>query len=388
MRLILSLLVSLSFFGAFAQEAEQVSKWEFGVQLDFNSGFVKPGSADTFTNKAGFGAGLFLERKFDNLAVQVMPSFAQTRYSNDPLNLTAITNSLDLNINICQPIDQRKQTFLFGGPVVGYAFQHNEINIDGSRAKASDIRNRMIRNEPLDYGVKLGFAMDLKQGSRLTVSYTDFFRGRQYSGDITGRIDYFQFGVQFRINELSSSEATNNKFEREKKRIRAARNQAIDLQEGNSGLMVFVLPKIKKDYIGPYTPEKEAESRERQLGTREALIQAINSIYTHGDYVITLDSLFDVNRSNRLKLLVNDEIVSYDAPSDTRLYFARIDELFIEDNGNLKWGIFTFDQYMTPLEEPFPFFIPYRHLDKDFESAGTMISELNSRLQTLASEVD
>ena len=71
-------LVSITVFGQ--------SKWEYGLNLNFNTSFVKPISSDTLTNKAGFGAGLMLERKFKKFNLQYNQSYTQTRYFNDFAN--------------------------------------------------------------------------------------------------------------------------------------------------------------------------------------------------------------------------------------------------------------------------------------------------------------
>ena len=107
MRIVYTLLLFTFCFAAQSQ-----TKWEYGINLNFNSSFVKPVSSDTFTNKPGFGAGLMVERKFKTLTLQFSPSYSQTRYFHDFDNYTSISNALDMSLLALRPID-KKQTNVF-----------------------------------------------------------------------------------------------------------------------------------------------------------------------------------------------------------------------------------------------------------------------------------
>lgn len=355
-------------------------KWEYGIHPQFIDGLIKPVSSDTFTNKASFGLGLLLERRFNSFDVQFMPAFVQTRYSNDVLNHIGTTNALDLNLAMVHSIDKGKQAHIYYGPVIGFTLQHIEQDLSGKTLRTG-INNRFVTSNPVDYGFQLGLGLDLNAGTRLTVGYTDFFRGKQESGAITGRIDYLQIGIQLRFRELTSSQRLSKKHLAQEAQIKRGTDQATLLKKGNNGVLVFVLPPIKKDYAGPETPAKDSMSKLRQQENRKLLASAIQRYYTHGEYVITTDSLMSSTQGN-IPAYNSKEV--YNLDDSKTLFYARIDELFINANGNLKWGIFVFDSEMNILQEPFPYFTNYRNLDKQFEAATNMINEFNAALRQLA----
>ncbi|MBO6516673.1 MAG: hypothetical protein JJ975_08990 [Bacteroidia bacterium] len=367
----------------YAQKTGFAQKWEYGVHFHFNNSIVKPIASDTFTNKSSVGAGLLLERKFSKFGVQVIPGFAQTRYADDIRNRNAVTNALDLALNVSHPLDNNRQTFLTYGLMGGFALQHKERNLDGTEVNTG-YHNLLVSEKPFEIGARLGVGLDLSPGTRLTLSYIDYFGGQQNSGRITGRIDYLQLGLQLRINELTSSDRINERFEKEQAKNELARKQARSLKHGNNGLLVFVLGTLKKDYIGPPNAYKDSVNRVRNIENREALIAAIQTHYRHGEFVVTNDSLFDFRTPEKLTIMVGHGTSTISIPPEKEVFYARIDELFIESNGNLKWGIFVFDEAMNMLQEPFPFFTPYRNLDQRFESANNMLTDFNNRLKLLS----
>ena len=388
MKKFLFLLLSIYSINCYGQGQDSSNrKWEYGIDVRFVSGIVKPISADTFTNKPGFGAGLFLERSFNSWALRFSPEFTQIRYGNDFENRNFITNSLDASLLISQALDSGRQAFIEYGPVFGYALQHFERNLDGSDVK-SGFQNQLIRDEPFEIGLRLGIGMNLNPGVRLTTSYTDFFNGKQRPGSITGRIDYLQVGVQIRMRELLNSERLNEKIEAQLNLIETAHNAVKSLEKGSDGVLVFVLntdrdPLISKSKI------KDSIDQVLFKKNQEALIQAIERRYNFGPYVITYDSVIEHRSSNSAGFhTVTSEGSSVFDPDEKTLFYARIDELFIEENGNLKWGIFVFDEFMELLPEPFPYFTPYQNLDQDFSSTESMISSFNVSLKQLMSTAE
>ncbi len=370
MRIVYTLLLFTFCFAAQSQ-----TKWEYGINLNFNSSFVKPVSSDTFTNKPGFGAGLMVERKFKTLTLQFSPSYSQTRYFHDFDNYTSISNALDMSLLALQPIDKNKQTFLSYGVVTSYNFMYKEPYLSTQKMP---IRNTLIQSKPFDVGLQLGFGLDLNQGARLTLNYMDFFNGKQRSGSISGQIDYLQLGVQIRFVDLLNSDRTNNKYKAEQARIELANQQVKDLAKDGEGVLVFVLNSSefqKADVLNSRTPEQIAADKITRLNN---IYNAITQHYTFGSYVVTTDSLYET-RSETFMVLSPDGYEHYD-PAGKKRYYARIDEMFLENNGQLKWGIFIFDDQMNLLKEPFPYFTPYRQLDREFSEVGSMIKAFNQRL--------
>lgn len=378
MRIVTTFLCFMLFFTTQAQ-----TKWEYGINLNFNSSFVKPVSSDTFTNKPGFGAGLMVERRFNTLTLQFSPAYSQTRYFHDFENYTSISNALDISLLALQPLDKNKQTFLTYGFVSSYNFIYEERYLNTQKLP---IRNKLIQANPFDFGLQLGVGLDLNPGARLTINYMDFFNGKQRSGSISGQIDYLQLGVQIRFIDLINSDRTNSKHKAEQERISLANQQVKDLAKDGEGLLVFVVGTTefqKPDAINSKTPEQIENER---LAKLDNIYNAIAKNYTYGSYVITTDSLFDI-RAETLMILNNDGTEKFD-PVGYKRYYAKIDEMFLENNSQLKWGIFVFDEYMNRLQEPFPYFTPYRQFDKDFSEIESMIKVFNQRLVEYSTVID
>lgn len=214
------------------------SKWEYGLNLNFNTSFIKPVSSDTLTNKAGFGAGLMLERKFKKFSLQYNQAYTQTRFFDDFSNYTGISNAIDASLLVLHPLDAGRQTFLNYGIITTFNFQYEEQYLSGFK---QPVRNTQIQNNPFDYGIQLGVGLDLNPGARLTINYMDFFGGKQTSSGVEGQIDYLQFGIQVRFNELLNSDRIKNKNEDLVNAATIANNQVQDLGKEGNGLLVFVI---------------------------------------------------------------------------------------------------------------------------------------------------
>jgi hypothetical protein len=351
-------------------------KWETGINLNFNTSFIKPVASDTFTNKAGFGGGLMLERKFNAFALQLNVNYTQSRFSNDFANYTGISNAYDASLLATHPIDKRKQTVINYGFVTSYNWLYTERNLDGSMAT---IQNTLIVDQPLNYGLQLGLGLDLNPGTRLTINYLDFFNGKQKSGSISGQIDYLQFGLQLRINELLASKKTNNKYESQQKDLQTATQQVNDLRKGGNGFLVFILSTTEPESVGLFDPKSKDQRDSLKHARLVALNAAIEKHYSFGDYIVTTDTGYKIELGV-IKPFANTQSEQFKIPSSKKTYYARIDELFLKNNGQLKWGIFVFDAEMNRLKAPFPFFTPYRQLDKTFEVGEYMIKAFNLSL--------
>lgn len=379
MRIFLSslfLLLSLTVLGQ--------SKWEYGLNLNFNTSFVKGVSSDTFTNKAGFGAGLMLERKFNKFSLQFNPSYTQTRYNHDFANFTSISNAFDASLLAVHPIDASGQTVVNYGVITTYNLLYDEHYLSGLNP---DIRNTDILANPFNMGIQFGVGLDLNPGARLTVNYMDFLNGKQHPGKIVGQIDYLQFGIQIRFNELLNSKSVNNKYDAAQAQIERANQNVEDLKHGGNGLLVFVIRTAETKKVGLFdskSPEERDSLRKVRLFN---IKEAIRTNYQFGSYVITTDSLLEP-RSETLMILTEDSVEKFNTASKNTLYYAKIDELFLEHNGQVKWGIFVFDSGMNLLEEPFPYFTPYRQFDQIFETSETMIQSFNLRLKQYSVTAD
>ncbi|MFT5513757.1 MAG: hypothetical protein ACI8SE_002166 [Bacteroidia bacterium] len=371
----LCLLFSISSFGQ--------RKWEYALNLNYNSAFVKPIAADTFTNKPGVGFGIMVERNFGGFALQLNPSINQTSYLHDFDNYTSISNAFDVSLLAVKPIDKNKQTFVNLGLIYSYNLSYEERH----HAKLTKpLRNTFIRSQPVDYAVQLGLSIDLNPGARLNINYLDFVGGKQSAGAITGQIDYLQVGVQVRFNELLNSDRIHNKYKAEQANIALAKDQVANLSKQGGkelGLLVFVIGTTESKKVGIFeskSPEKRDSLRKVKLSH---IRTAIKDHYKFGNFVITTDSLFD-NKSDTLKVL-NDSIVNSFDLSGHKVYYAFMDNLFLDMNTQLKWGIFMYDDQMKRLKDPFPHFIPYGQLDKDFSEIESLIIYFNQRLEMFKS---
>ncbi len=374
MRYLLGIIVCLFLTNAIAQ-----NKWEYGVNLHFNSGLVKPISSDTLTNKPGFGAGMFLERSFSNFGLQSNINYSQIRYENDFLNISHVSNNCDFILSLVKPLDQKKQTHLVVGGILGYNISYSESLLNGGSIKP--VFNQFINDNIVDVGLHIGLGLDLSKGSRFTVSYNDFFLGEQLKGSIKGRIDYLQLGLQLRINDLSNNE---NKVDKQAAKNKAVRNAGMHIQDLNSegsGILVFVIPTKDSKAIGILETRDPAKRDSIRRARIVAMRDTIYRYYNFGDFVITTDSLLNFP-SKKLKILTEDGVIDYKVPESKKMYYAKIDELFLEDNSQLKWGIFVYDNNLNMLSEPFPYFTPYRQFDKNFEKSDELIIEFNQRLKS------
>ncbi len=352
------------------------SKWEYGLNLNFNTSFIKPVSSDTLTNKAGFGAGLMLERKFKKFSLQYNQAYTQTRFFDDFSNYTGISNAIDASLLVLHPLDAGRQTFLNYGIITTFNFQYEEQYLSGFK---QPVRNTQIQNNPFDYGIQLGVGLDLNPGARLTINYMDFFGGKQTSSGVEGQIDYLQFGIQVRFNELLNSDRIKNKNEDLVNAATIANNQVQDLGKEGNGLLVFVIGTAeskKTSLFNNKSPETKDALRIEKLNN---IWNAISTNYNYGSYVITTDSLLTADSDN-IRILTAEGTETFNT-SEHEVYYAKIDELFLSENGQVKWGIFVFDSDMNQLKDPFPYFTPYRQLDQKFETYGTMIQTFNTRLK-------
>lgn len=357
--------------------AQAQSKWEYGINVHFNSSFVKPVSSDTFTNKPGFGGGLMLERKFNSFSLQLNPSYSQTRYEHDFQNFTSISNALDISLLALQPMDSKRQTFFSYGFISSYNFIYEERHLSTQK---QPIKNTLIQKRPWDFGYQLGVGLDLNPGARLTIHYMDFLNGKQHAGRITGQIDYLQLGIQVRFLELLSSERVTAKYEAEQQALATATQQVADLSNSGDGVLVFVIgtTESQKTFDTRTTEQKEFLRTQKLLNIQ----QAIRAHYTFGDYVITTDSLLAEG-----SILVGDSTESFDASQKT-IYYAKIDQMFLDINGQQKQGIFVFDKDMNRLAHPFPYFTPYRQLDQQFSEVDAMIKSFNQSLNNFTTTAD
>lgn len=373
MRILYILICFLVSNAAFAQ-----SKWEYGVHFQFNNSLVKPVAADTFNARPGYGAGFLLEYKFKSLSLQFLPSFTHISYENGISNRIHVTDAADVAWNAVLPIDKNKQTFLILGALSSYTFGYTERNFLG---QSLNPLNTTLDNNRFEMGVHLGLGLDLNPGARLTASYMDYLSGKQHSSRITHRIDYFQIGLQVRVNELSSSDRVQDKHNKEKQEIRTAKKQIEQLHQEGNGILVFVINKKAIQTVNYLKNQSKEEMKAAQDTNLMRLEKAIRQFYTFGDFVITTDSAFNP-QSRNITTMVGEERIQYKIPSDKTIFYARIDELFLEENNNLKWGIFVFDEYMQMLKKPFPMYIPYRDNDKEFAYTDSMIQEFNTSLKT------
>ena len=368
----LFLCLSISGF-AFSQ-----NKWEYGVHLHFNNSIVKPVAADTFNARVGYGIGLMLEYKLEPLSIQVIPSYADIAYENGITNRISNTNAADVALNAIIPIDKNKQTFFILGAMTSYTFGYSERDFFGQSLSPL---NTTLNNNRFEMGVNAGFGLDLNPGARLTINYMDYLRGKQHSGRITHRIDYFQLGLQLRINELSSSDRILDKQNKEKSAIKTGKKQIEQLHQDGNGVLVFVINTKALQTSNIFKNKTKEEMQATQDSNFRKLEKAIRDLYSFGDFVITTDSSFNP-QSRNIITTYGDERIAYKVPSDKTIFYARIDELFLENNNQLKWGIFVFDEYMQMLKKPFPMFTPYRDNDKEFTYTEDMIKEFNTSLKS------
>ena len=368
-------LVSITVFGQ--------SKWEYGLNLNFNTSFVKPISSDTLTNKAGFGAGLMLERKFKKFNLQYNQSYTQTRYFNDFANYTAVSNAVDASLLVLHPLDASRQTFIQYGVVTTLNFLFDERYISGFKFP---LRNTQIESNPFDYGLQVGFGLDLNPGTRLTINYMDFFGGKQSSSGVQGQIDFLQFGVQIRFNELLNSDRISQKNNDLEASFLRAEQQVADLSAEGDGILVFVIGTSETSKVSLFNPKTPAEKEIMRAEKINNIWNSINSNYNFGSFVVTTDSLLNTNTEN-ITVLTADGQSQYNT-AGKKVYYAKIDELFLSESGLVKWGVFVFDADMNRLVDPFPYFTPYRQLDQKFETADMMIKTFNLRLKQFGKTED
>jgi hypothetical protein len=369
------LVLFMVFSNTYAQESNTY-KWEYGLHLHIDNSIIKPVATDTFTNKTGAGFGLLLERKFGNARVQASPNLTWTRYADDFENRNSSCFSGDLAVKASFPMDKARQTFFEIGPMFGYTLDYFEASaLDGKRF--SENRNQLITGLPFDYGAQIGVGLDLNPGTRLTLSYIDYFNGGQKASRINGRIDYVQFGIQLRINELSNSAATKEKITKARAAIDSASVHAHRLSKTGDGTMVFIIATDKKSYF---------ELNEQNNNSEEILKGVIESIYnnyTHGYFVVTLDTMIDGPNDQSFQVFEKDgSLRTYDKVNSVH-YYGKIDELFLSQSGNAKWGLFIFDYNMNLLEEPFPFYTAYPELDTRFRSTSYMIRSFSEKVKLL-----
>lgn len=350
--------------------------WDYGLNANFNVSFIKPISSDSFSNKAGFGAGLMLEAGFGKYAFQVAPSFAQTSYIND--NNLAITTmkALDASFDFVYQASEDGSGFLVAGLIPAINFSHIEKKIDGS--KTSGLSNTPVSGaRQFDLAAKVGAGLKLNDGIRFNFNFINFIKGSQKKGSITGRVDYLQFGIQLRFNELMNGDKVSNKnlklqFDAQ---VADSHLQAIN----NGALMVFVLPEL----IAKGIYQNEQIQNNEKLAVHQSLLIAINDLYKVGTYVVIEQNEMQNLISGNILNILNPHGETQEIEIQKPFYVAKIGEFFIGNNTNLSWGVRVFDSQMEDLLSPFPYYIPYRNVDKRFkveESLRIMIAELNSAL--------
>jgi Outer membrane protein beta-barrel domain len=368
-----SLFTLLTLLCCIRVEAQEL-KWDYGINADFNVALIKPAVSDSFTNKSGFGGGLFLEASKGNYGLQLSPSFAKTSYINDNSLATTQISSMDISIDFMYTANNETSVYFVGGITPAFSFAHTEKRLDGT--KSSGLISKTVDGiNPFDVAAKLGVSLKLNDGIRFKANYYDFLNGTQKNGKINGRVDYVQVGFQIRFNEL------NNGAKAEAKRIhQEAAYEAVQFHIKaltETSTLIFVLP-----------PRQNGKLSERQKEQEEAI-----QLWTNSAIHLNYDAgKFAVIDNINLKIALDaDSVNVYLADGSTKLqamdssfYVARIGEMFMDNNSKLSWGVTIYNAQMKALKYPFPSFITYRDIDSRFKNEASvvrMISELNSAIK-------
>lgn len=325
-----------------------------------------------------------MERKFGRFSLQTSPTFSNVRYIQDFTNSIYVYNGIDWAVDVIVPIDAAKQTFLNAGVATSFIFSQYELQLDGT--KVSGLSSTPIGNPTQGaVMVKIGLGLNLSEGVRFQFNYFENLDGKQESSTIKGKPDYFQFGVQLRLNELANSDRVNAKQVAEIERIEAAYGHTQNLKD--SATMVFVV-NTRDAYNYPWADSSgKANAQTRAKEARQNYINAINRYYTFGSFVIISDTdLKDFVKEANPTVNITDtdgNVIETQILSPNR-YYAKLDELFVAENGRLNWGIFVFDHNMDMVESPFPYFTRYRSADQSFTNSlavDLVVNELNSALE-------
>ena len=232
----------------------QDRSWEYGINANFNVALIKPSVSDTFTNKAGFGGGLFVEMSKGKYALQLAPSFSKTSFIHDDNLTTTHMNSLDVSADLIFTPEVESSVYFTLGATPCFNFSYVAKSLDGTKATGASSQHLTGLNE-FEVAAKFGASLELNDGIRFHSNYYEFFNGSLKKGKIKGRADYIQFGIQIRFNEYLNGEKSEANRLREAQEIKVAQEHINALNAGAT--MLFVLP--------PKSPGKRTDVQIKQV---------------------------------------------------------------------------------------------------------------------------
>jgi len=359
---VLTVLASLAISG-YAQER----KWSYGVTPEFNTNSIRGKDLrDSFSNKPGFGASLYLERHFSQWSAGAGLAYSQNRVYHEGQELTRVYDNAELRLSFIKPFKGESKTSLRLGLTPSYTIDGTTLTLDGS--KSSGVARKDLPLEfQMDLGVYAGFDFHVSDAVNLQVGYTEFIRSVQKDEDIKGRGDAFRFGLQIRLNDL-----------------RKERPEPIwiydEIQKVKKGGVVFVLP------VKATMNEDNEEARE----ILSNVATMVDSHFRFTQHFFVADTCLGTFLNNPGMCLSDKDLNPINVfyfPEE--YYVVRIGEGVLNEFEDIRRGVFMYRSDMNIIPEPFPSYIPLGSFSGEMTNDAvvrSLVIQFNNALQSLENQ--
>ncbi len=345
----------------------QERKWSYGVTPELNINSIRGKDIrDSFSNKAGFGASLLLERHFAKWSAGAGLAYTQNRIYHESQELTRVYDNAELRLNFIKPFKGESKTSLRLGLTPSYTLNGTVLALDGSKSTGVS-RADLPLDFQFDMGVYAGFDFRVSDAVNLQVGYTEFVRSVQKDKDITGRGDAFRFGLQIRLNDLRKERPEPVWIYDEIKKVK-------------DGGVVFVLPV-------------KATLKEENKDAAEILSNIATMVDSHfrfAQHFFVPDTCLGGFLNHPGMCLTDKDLNPINVfyfPEDH--YVVRIGEGVLTEFEDTRRGVFMYRSDMNLIPEPFPSYIPLGSFSGELSNPTVvrqLVKQFNNELQSLENQ--
>ena len=358
--------------------AQEKSKFNYGFAGHYNHSLIKPVARDNFLSKPGVGFSTFLEFDFTPmLAVNAGFGFSNTKIEHESLFYTHSVNSIDLPISFTLQKNHSAGFHIYAGIMPTYIVQALEKPLVGPTNEIGNFSSLPFQNR-MDYGLHLGFGIELKPGSRLKVGYFEFLNSNQSTNKIGLKHDHLQVSLEVRFRDIIKT--PDLEYEQQKSELQ-------ELKE--SGCILFVVTtKLPSNFAREMTDvERLVLDSLRDLSV-QFQVNAIRSEFNALPFAIIKDTDYPayLRDNNSSLLLYTSESLQVESP----FWPCMLGEHVYKLNDKATTGIHLYRKNNQPFTPPFTGFVPYRTPDKEFKNRDeifSMVMRFNQNLKLMLSEL-
>lgn len=358
-----STLVLVTLWSALPSVAQEDS-WSYGFTPEFNVTAIRGKDLrDSFSNKPGFGASLFLERNFLTWSAGVGISYSQNRVYHEGQSRTRIYDNAEMRLSFIKPFKGESKTALRLGLTPSYTLDGTQQTLDGSKSNGIALEDLPLDFQ-FDLGVYAGLDFRISNAINLQVGFTEFIRSTQKDDDITGRGDVYRFGLQIRLSDFSKKKEEPVWIYDEVHKIK-------------NGGVVFVLP------VKATLDDKKGEA----TVVLNNITTMVDSHFHFAQKFYVPDTCFGGFLDHPGMCLTDKDlnpIQVFYFPED--YYVVRIGEGVLTEFEDVRRGVFLYRSDMNLIPAPFPSYIPLGSFSGELTNPAVvkqLVRQLNSELRSL-----